>query len=77
MLLVGTPVFFAALLFGTLYRDRVAVASAFGWNLLGAMAGGLLETTSMAFGLKALALVALLAYLLAWAWHARARTATR
>jgi len=75
--LVGTPVFFAALLFGTLYRDRVAVAGAFGWNLLGAMAGGLLETTSMAFGLKALALVALLAYLLAWAWHARTRTATR
>jgi hypothetical protein len=53
------------------------VASAFGWNLLGAMAGGLLETTSMAFGLKALALVALLAYLLAWAWHARARAAAR
>ena len=43
VLLVGTPVFFAALLFGALYRDRVAVAGAFGWNLLGAMTGGLLE----------------------------------
>jgi hypothetical protein len=77
VLLVGTPVFFAALLFGALYRDRVAVAGAFGWNLLGAMTGGLLETTSMAVGLKALALVALLAYLLAWAWHERARAGLR
>lgn len=72
ILMVGTPVFFAALLFGTLYRDRESVAAAFGWNLLGAMAGGLLETTSMALGLKALVLVALIAYILAWALRERA-----
>jgi hypothetical protein len=36
---------------------------AFGWNLLGAVTGGLLEFSSMIIGLKSLSLVAMLAYL--------------
>ena len=64
-LFVGAPIFFAALCFASLFRERSEAGSAFGWNLLGAVAGGLLEFTSMALGLKALLLVALLAYLVA------------
>ena len=60
---VGTPIFFASACFAVLFRDRAQADTAFGWNLLGAVAGGLLELTSMALGMKALLLVALLAYL--------------
>jgi hypothetical protein len=70
-LFVGAPVFFAALSFASLFRDREHAATAFGWNLLGAVAGGLVEFASMAIGLKALLLVALLAYLLALLVHLR------
>ncbi len=64
-LFVGAPVFCASQSFASLFRDREEAAAAFGWNLLGAVAGGLLELTSMAVGLKALLLVALAGYLLA------------
>lgn len=64
-LFIGTPVFFAAASFAVLFREREAADHAFGWNLLGATLGGLLEITSMAVGLKALLLVALAAYLVA------------
>ncbi|MFI5183767.1 MAG: hypothetical protein ACHQNV_05180, partial [Vicinamibacteria bacterium] len=70
-LFVGAPVFFAALSFASLFRDRERAATAFGWNLLGAVAGGLIEFASMAIGLRALLLVALLAYLLALLVHLR------
>jgi spermidine synthase len=63
LLFVGVPIFFAASCFALLYRQRSSVATAFGWNVLGATAGGLCEVLSMAFGLKALLLLALVAYL--------------
>ncbi len=62
---VGAPIFFAGLSFAALFRERGEADQAFGWNLLGAVAGGLLELLSMAIGLKALLLLALAAYLLA------------
>jgi spermidine synthase len=64
---VGTPVFFASACFALRFRERVRVDLAFGWNLLGAVAGGLMEFFSMAVGLKALSLLAIAAYLgVAW-----------
>jgi hypothetical protein len=60
---VGGPIFFAASCFALLFRSRQRAGVAFGWNLLGAVAGGLLEFVSMAVGLKALLLVATAAYL--------------
>jgi hypothetical protein len=60
---VGAPMFFAATLFATLFQQRASVGVAFGWNLLGAVAGGLLEFVSMALGIKVLHLLALAAYL--------------
>jgi len=70
VLFVGLPAFFAALCFAALFKGRPDSTIAFGWNLLGAVAGGLLELGAMALGFKALHLVALLAYLLAFlAWR--------
>jgi spermine/spermidine synthase len=75
VLFVGAPIFFAASCFALVFRSRPRAAVAFGWNLLGAVAGGLLEFVSMALGLKALLLVALAAYLAAALFHRR-RAAT-
>ena len=66
VLLIGTPVFFAGVCFALRFATRKAVDLAFGWNLLGAVAGGLLEFFSMSVGLKALLLVAAAAYLVAF-----------
>ena len=71
---VGVPILFASFCFALLFRQREHVESAFGWNLLGAVAGGLIEFTSMAIGLKSLTLIALAAYLIAFLRHERLRT---
>jgi len=60
---VGPPMFFAATFFATVFQQRRSASTAFGWNLLGAVAGGLLEFVSMALGIKVLHLLALAAYL--------------
>jgi hypothetical protein len=60
---VGTPIFFAAACFALLFRDRPEANTAFGWNLLGAVAGGLIEFFSMITGIRALYVFALVAYL--------------
>lgn len=62
-LFIGLPIFFASACFAVLFKNRQAVGAAFGWNLLGAVAGGLLEFSSMMIGLKSMVLLALLAYL--------------
>ena len=72
ILYVGLPIFFAASTFAILFKDRADSARAFGWNVLGAVAGGLLEILSMAVGLRALLLVALAAYLCAFLVRMRA-----
>jgi SAM-dependent methyltransferase len=66
-LLVGLPVLFASMCFAARFRARPAADIAFGWNLLGAVLGGLAEFLSMVFGFRTLTLVALAAYLGAFA----------
>ena len=66
VLLVGGPIFFASVCFALRFRVRLAADIAFGWNLLGAVAGGLLELFSMSLGLEALTLIAIVAYLTAF-----------
>jgi spermidine synthase len=63
VLFVGCPVFFASVCFALRFRERKAANLAFGWNLLGAVVGGLLEFFSMLVGLSALTLFAVAAYL--------------
>lgn len=65
ILFVGGPIFFASACFAALFKKRADAGAAFGWNLLGAVAGGLAEFLSMSLGLRALLLIALLAYLTA------------
>lgn len=66
MLMVGTPIFFAAICFAELFSMSADPGESFGWNILGAVIGGLLEFFSMIIGLKALLLVALGSYLIAF-----------
>lgn len=68
-LAIGLPILFASAGFAYLYSARHEVGHAFGWNLLGAVAGGLAESLSMVFGLRALLLLALAAYLAAYVRH--------
>lgn len=60
--LLSLPIFFAGVLFATCYRDVEQAAPALGYNLFGAMAGGVLEYCSMASGINSLNLLSLLAY---------------
>jgi hypothetical protein len=62
---IGLPMLFASLCFAIIFRRRERVDVAFGWNMFGAVAGGLLEFTSMIFGIKAMTLLAVAAYLIA------------
>jgi len=57
-LIFAVPVFFAGLLFATEFRLVESPAAALGANVLGAVFGGLLENTSLLFGMKALLLIA-------------------
>jgi spermine/spermidine synthase len=66
VLFVGAPVIFAAICFAARFKARPAADLAFGWNLLGAVVGGLAEFFSMAVGFRTMTLVAMTAYLIAF-----------
>jgi SAM-dependent methyltransferase len=72
--LVGLPVFAAALCFSHLFRGEPVTGYPLGVNLVGAMAGGLIEYSSMATGMRAVWLIAVLVYGAAWLswWRAKA-----
>lgn len=59
------PVFFAGLLFALEFRRAESPSAALGANMLGAVAGGLLENLSFITGMHALLLVAIALYCLA------------
>ncbi len=62
---IGLPMLFASMCFAFIFRRRERVDVAFGWNMLGAVVGGLLEFSSMVFGIKAMTLLAVATYLIA------------
>jgi hypothetical protein len=64
-LLVGTPVFFAAVCFSRLFGQESSTGFALGVNLVGAMAGGGLEYLSMVLGMRAVWWIAACVYLAA------------
>jgi SAM-dependent methyltransferase len=65
-LLIGLPVFCAALCFSALFQGEKATGFALGINLIGAMAGGLVEYLSMVIGLRAIWLLLVAVYAMAW-----------
>lgn len=63
-LLTFSPIFFANLLFSSVFRDEHELSDQmFGWNMIGAVLGGLLEYRSMALGYQKLGWLVLLCYL--------------
>jgi hypothetical protein len=65
-MLLGLPVFFAAIAFIASFRAIGFKGAALGSNLLGALVGGLLESSSMALGMRAMVVLAALLYLAAY-----------
>ncbi len=66
VLRVGAPVFFAALIFATLFSRTTMTTVALGANLVGAMAGGFSEHLSVIWGFRALDWLALSFYVAAY-----------
>jgi spermidine synthase len=63
-LLVFAPVFFAGVIFAASFKRAVTPDRAFGFNIAGAMMGGLAEYCSMLLGFRYLILLAILFYTL-------------
>ena len=61
----SVPVFFAGIVFAEVFRRFPRKSSAFGANIVGAVAGGLAQNASFIVGMKALLLIAALFYGLA------------
>jgi len=64
--LAALPLFFAGLAFAAIFQSRAQPVKSLGYNLVGAILGGLLEYSSMATGIKQLYVLALLMYFLAY-----------
>jgi hypothetical protein len=60
--LTFAPVFFGNLIFSAALRNQPAPEHLFGWNLVGATIGGMLEYTSMIFGYRFLAVLVAVSY---------------
>jgi len=63
-----SPVFFASILFIRAFAAARFSGASLGSNLLGSLVGGLLESLSMWIGLRSLLVIALLLYLMAYAY---------
>jgi hypothetical protein len=61
-ILTFAPIFFANLVFSVSFRDLDVPEHVFGWNLIGATVGGVVEYSSMYFGYSSLALVVAVSY---------------
>jgi len=60
--LTFAPIFFANLVFSVNFRDLDVPEHVFGWNLIGATVGGVVEYSSMYFGYSFLAIVVAISY---------------
>jgi hypothetical protein len=74
-LMTFSPIFFANLIFSLTFRDQALPEHLFGWNLLGATVGGLVEYASMATGYNALAVIVAVCYTLVFAFLLLSRRA--
>lgn len=71
-LLLCSPVFFAGIVFIKRFAAAGFAAEAIGANLLGSLAGGILESASLWLGLRALLVIAFALYAAAWLASRRA-----
>jgi SAM-dependent methyltransferase len=69
------PLFFAGIIFSSLIGEaRINISTAFSYNLMGALFGGVMEYNSMYFGFAFLYLLALGFYSLAWVFSRKSGT---
>lgn len=61
-LLLNLPILFAGIIFGHSFRETPRKNTAYGSNIIGAVVGGLLESLSIIFGIRALTLLAIALY---------------
>jgi hypothetical protein len=66
--LMTAPLFFAGIIFPMSFRQSRNPAAALGWNLFGAVAGGMAEYLGLIVGLSALSLIAAGFYLASVVW---------
>lgn len=72
------PLFFAGIIFSSLIGEaKINISTAFAYNLMGALFGGVMEYNSMYFGFAFLYLLALGFYTLAWAFSRRPASLSR
>ncbi len=72
------PLFFAGIIFSSLIGEaRINISTAFAYNLMGALFGGVMEYNSMYFGFAFLYLLALGFYVLAWAFSPKSTSLVR
>jgi len=74
-LVLTIPLFFAGIIFSSLIGEaKINISTAFAYNLMGALFGGVMEYNSMYFGFGFLYLLALGFYSLAWvfSWNPKA-----
>ncbi|MBA4395011.1 MAG: hypothetical protein C0407_15770, partial [Desulfobacca sp.] len=72
-LFLNLPIFFAGIIFILSFRDAPLKDRALGSNLIGAAFGGLLESLSFIFGIKALLLLVLVLYGLSYLFLSKGR----
>ncbi|MCI0414434.1 methyltransferase domain-containing protein [bacterium] len=70
-LLLTLPIFFAAILFADALASSSSPGFALGWNILGAVLGGMIESVSFLFGIPSLIIVSAGFYSLAIFWPER------
>ncbi len=75
-LLLSAPIYFAGLVFAEAFAASAAPGFALGWNILGAVVGGMTENLSYLFGIPALVPLAAAFYLAALVWPRPVREAT-
>jgi SAM-dependent methyltransferase len=73
---VFVPIFFAGIVFGTLFRDSSQPDIDFGSNIAGAIVGGLCESLSLVIGFNYLLAIAVVFYLISAVSHRSAGTLT-
>ncbi len=71
--LLSAPIYFAGLVFAKAFAESAAPGFALGWNVLGAVVGGMTESLSYLFGIPALVPLAACFYLAALFWPKSSR----
>jgi len=74
---VALPLFFASMIFALIFKTRKQAALALGYNVIGAVFGGVMEYSAMALGTKSLYLIALIMYLGAYYCYSRESSTQR